>query len=123
MTVEELYTLIEGDYESAKRTMMNDKIISRFITKLLNDKSFDQLMAAAETLDPTGLFESAHAMKGVYANLGLVKLSNMSDEITEQFRPGKERTLSDEEVRSKIAALKELYLKTVEGIQQFVQEQ
>ena len=123
MTPKELYEQIGGDYNAALRTLMNDMLISRFIIKLLDDKSFDNLMKAAETFDANGLFEASHAMKGVYANLGLMNLSNAASEITEEFRPGSERKLSDDAVREKIAAMKTMYETAVDGIRRFAQEQ
>jgi HPt (histidine-containing phosphotransfer) domain-containing protein len=123
MTPKELYDRIGGDYEAAKRTMMTDAMISRFIVKLIDDKSYSRLMAAAETMDSVGLFEASHAMKGVYANLGLTNLSAAASELTEEFRAGTERTLSDEAVKEKIDAITAMYEEAVEGVKQFVQEQ
>ena len=123
MTTKELYELIEGDYESASRTLMNDTIMSRFIVKLLDDKSFSAFKKAAENMDPKELFESSHAMKGAYANLGLMKLSGMASEITEEYRPGHARTMSDAQVTEKINAIEALYNKTIDGIHRFADEQ
>ena len=44
-------------------------------------------------------------------------------ELTEEFRAGTERTLSDEAVKEKIDAITAMYEKAVEGVKQFVQEQ
>ena len=44
-------------------------------------------------------------------------------ELTEEFRAGHERTLSDEAVKEKIDAITAMYEKAVEGVKQFVQEQ
>ena len=123
MTPKELYEQIGGDYNAALRTLMNDMLISRFIVKLLDDKSFGRLMQAAESFDANGMFEAAHAMKGVYANLGLMNLSDAASEITEEFRPGSARKLSEAEVKEKIAALKAMYDTAVKGIRQFADEQ
>ena len=119
MTPKELYDRIGGDYEAAKRTMMTDAMISRFIVKLLDDKSYSRLMDAAATMDSVGLFEASHAMKGVYANLGLTNLSAAASELTEEFRAGTERTLSDEEVRGKLDEIKALQERTMEKIAEF----
>ena len=119
MTVQELYETIGGDYDSAKRILMNDKLIGRFVVKLLDDTSFAKLSAAAETMDPVGLFEGAHAMKGVCANLGLNELSRGASELAEEFRPGSTRKLSDDEVRQRVEALRVLYVRTQDGIRSF----
>ena len=119
MTVQELYEQIGGNYESAKRILMNDALIARFIPKLLNDTSCERLMAAEPDMDEKGLFEGAHAMKGVYANLGLDALSRAASEIAEEFRPGNPRRMSDEEVRSRLADIRAQYDRAIEGIRSF----
>ena len=67
-------------------------------------------------MDPTLLFESAHAVKGVCGNLGLTKLAAAASEIAEEFRPGNPRTLTDAQVSERIRGIAELYAKTAEGI-------
>ena len=119
MTVQELYANIGGDYASAKKILMMDKMISRFIVKLLDDKSCGRLLTAGQTMDPVGLFEGAHAMKGVCANLGLDELARAAGEITEEFRAGSPRKLSDEEVRERLDAIAARYRKTAEGIRAY----
>jgi len=119
MTIAELYEMIDGNYEHAVQIMKKDKMINKYLLKLSNSGVYEQLMAAGESMDPTALFESAHAMKGVCGNLGLDNLSNMASEITEEFRPGSARSLSDEEVKAKLAAVDDLYQKTADGIRQY----
>lgn len=123
MTIEELYTAIGGSYENAKKTMMMDKMISRFVVKLLDDTSCQKLMEGFAAGDGAAIFEGAHAMKGVCANLGLTSLSEKAGEITEEFRPGNARKLSDGELKEKVAALREQYDRTIEGIHKFAEEQ
>ena len=119
MTVQELYRQIDGDYEAVKKIMMSDGMISRFVVKLAEDRSYEALAAAGKSMDPTALFSAAHTMKGVAANLGLTKLSGMASEITEEFRPGTERRMSDAEVGEKLEEIRALYERTLEGIRVF----
>ncbi len=119
MTLQELYAKIGGNYEQAQRIMKMDKLIDRYIRKLKNSGVNEQLAAAAEKMDPTGLFESAHAMKGVCANLGLDELAALADEITEEFRPGNSRTLSDAAVQEKLNKINELFQKTLDRIGEY----
>lgn len=106
MTLQELYESIGGSYESAKRVMQLDKLIERFILKYPDDASCAKLCAAWEARDAAGVFESAHAMKGVCSNLGLDALSAAASEITEEFRPGRTRALDDAAVQSRVEALR-----------------
>ncbi|MBQ7608033.1 MAG: Hpt domain-containing protein [Desulfovibrionaceae bacterium] len=120
MTIQELYASIDGNYESAKRILAMDKLIQKFIVRLLTDKSFDRLQNANG--DPKELFESTHALKGVCANLGLDKLSAMASEISEEYRPGKSRTMSDDEVNARLAAFSEKYKQTIDEIKKFSEQ-
>ena len=109
MTVQELYQSIGGDYDQAMRILRMDKLLDKHIRKFTKNNLVENLLAAGESMDPTALFEAAHALKGVSANLGLTALSNAASEITEEFRPGASRRLSDDEVKAKLRALGELY--------------
>lgn len=123
MTVQELYENIGGSLKSALRILQMDKMVARFIVRYLDEPSCPKLLEAYEAGDGKGVFEAAHAMKGVCANLGLDSLSEKASEICEQFRPGAERTLSEEGIAEKIAELKALHERTVEGIRAFQAEQ
>ena len=119
MTLQELYTNIGGDYEQAVRVLRMDKLIDKHIRKLTKNGVVAQLLAAGEDMDPTRLFETAHAAKGVCANLGLRTLSDMASEIAEEYRPGNPRKLSDDEVRDKLSEISDMYTRTAEGIQRY----
>ncbi len=123
MTVQELYVKIDGNIQSALRILQMDKLVARFIVRYLDEPSCGKLLEAYDSSDGKGVFEAAHALKGVCANLGLDKLSALASEICEQFRPGAARTLADSEIADKVAELKELHERTVEGITAFQAEQ
>ena len=123
MTVQELYENIGGSIQSALRILQMDKMVARFIVRYLDEPSCGKLLEAYESGDGQGVFEAAHALKGVCANLGLDKLSAAASEICEQFRPGAARTLTKEELDGKVARLKALNDRTVEGIAAFNAQQ
>ena len=123
MTVQELYSNIGASYDSAKRILQMDKLIGKFILKFLDDKSCEKLMSAWDAKDAVGVFEGAHALKGVGANLGLNHLSEQASAIAEEFRPGNARTMDDAAVTALLASLKVDYDKTIEGIRAFAAEQ
>ncbi|MBR0227798.1 MAG: Hpt domain-containing protein [Clostridia bacterium] len=120
MTIQELYAKIGGNYEQAQKIMKMDKLIDRYVRKLAASGTYEKLAEAGKTLDAGPLFEAAHAMKGVCANLGLDTLSRAAGEITEEFRPGSPRKMTDAEVREKLAVLAEMYQRTVKGIEEYV---
>jgi len=119
MTLEELYTQMGGNYDHAKQIMKMDKLIDKYVRKLKNSDVGINLAAAAEKMDGTGLFESAHAMKGVCANLGLDNIAAAAEEITEEFRPGNNRTMSDEAVKAKLQDLSEMYQNALVCIEKY----
>ena len=119
MTLQELYTKIDGDYEQVCRVLRLDKLIDKHIRKFAHNELVDQLNNAKADLNPTDIFEITHALKGVSANLGLSGINRLSSEITEDFRPGNQRKLSDEEVRNKIDEINSEYLKIVDGVKEY----
>ncbi len=123
MTVQELYSNIGGSYESAKKILPMDKLIAKFILKFLTDQSCSRLLTAGEARDAAGIFEGAHALKGVCANLGLDSLSAAASEVAEAYRPGKDVGMEDAELDRRLAEIKTQYDGIVAGIQQFAAEQ
>ncbi len=122
MTIRELYAKNGGNYDQAVRVMQMDKLIDRYVRKLAASGVYEKLAEAGKTMDGTLLFESAHALKGVCANLGLAELARAAGEITEEYRPGASRKLTDDEVRQKLDSIGKMYQRAVEGIQEYIAE-
>ena len=122
MTLQELYAKIGGDYEQAIRVLRMEKLMDKHIRKLTKNGVVDALLAAGETMDPTQLFETSHAVKGVCGNLGLTNLAAVATEITEDYRPGNTRKFSDAEIKEKLQKLSELYAHTSECIRAYEEE-
>ena len=123
MTTQELYENIGGSYESAKRILQMDRMISRFVQKFLNDTSCQKLLDGRAANDPVTMFEGAHALKGVCANLGFDSLSKMASDLAEEYRPGHTPAMSQEELDRRFDELKAQYDRTIAGIQAFAAEQ
>ena len=122
MTIQEVYEQIGGNYAHAQQIMKKDRMIQKYLLKLESSGVYENLKAAGEAMDPTGLFETGHALKGVAANLGLDTLSQAASEVTEEFRPGNARKHTDEEVKAMLARVDALYARTAAGIRQFAAE-
>ena len=122
MTIQELYSNIGGDYDQAIRVLLMDKLIDKHIRKFTSNGIVDALLEAGDRMNPEEMFEAAHAMKGVCANLGLLKLSDTASEIAEEYRPGNERMLTDEEVQNRLRSIREMYSYAVECIQKYSEE-
>ena len=119
MTIQELYSNIGGNYDQAVRIMKSDRLIGKYVLKFEASRVGETLAEAGETMDPVQLFETSHAMKGVCYNLGLITLAELASELSEEFRPGKPRRHSDEEVAALIAKIAGLYSVTAEGIRAY----
>ena len=122
MTLQELYASIGENCDQALRVLRVEKLVDKHIRRLPTNGVIESLLTAGETMDPTRLFEAAHAAKGNCANLGLMKLSAAASEIAEEYRPGNPRTMSDEEVKEKLRDIAVLYEQTVEAIRRYEAE-
>ena len=116
MTLQELYSSIGEDYEQALRVLRVEKLVDKHICKLPKNGLIEALLSAGEKMDAAQLFETAHAAKGNFGNLGLTKLYEATSEIAEEFRPGNPRKITDEEVRGKLREIAALYQKTADAI-------
>ena len=119
MTIQDLYQNIGGDFDQAIRVLRVDALVDKHIRKFTKNGVVENLLAAGESMDAGTLFDAAHAMKGLCGNLGLTSLAEMSSEICEEFRPGNSRTISDDEVKQRIAQIREKYEFTVDFIQKY----
>ena len=122
MTLAELYASIEGDYEQAMRVLRMEKLLDKYVKKFPGTGVIDALLNSENSGDTNAIFETAHAAKGVCANLGLVKLASLSAEIADEFRPGHPRAMSDAEVSDTFSQIRELYQKTLDGIRRYSAE-
>lgn len=89
MTVEDFYKSIESSYEEAKRRLMSEKLIHRFLNKFLDDPSFNELKTGIDNDDFEMTYRAVHTLKGVAMNLGFEKLSKPCIELNEYLRDHK----------------------------------
>jgi len=122
MTLQELYAEIGGDYDQAIRVLRVEKLLDKHICRMASNGVVQQLVDAGKNMDPTELFERAHAAKGVCANLGLTLIAENASAIAEEYRPGRSRTMTDEEVRQRLDRIDALFQVTVEGIRKYEAE-
>ena len=122
MTLQELYENIGGDFDQASKTLRVEKLIDKHIRRFASSEVVTRLLEAGKSMDATELFETAHAAKGVCGNLGLRRLADLTTIIADEFRPGNDRTLSDEEVREKLDEIGRLFEITSDGIREYAGE-
>ena len=89
MTLRELYTAIDGDYEGVLGRMMNrESMVQKFVLKFLGDASYDTLLQSMEAGDYESAFRAAHTIKGVCQNLSFTTLYQSSHALAEALRNG-----------------------------------
>ena len=105
MTLRELYTAIDGDYEGVLGRMMNrESMVQKFVLKFLGDASYDTLLQSMEAGDYESAFRAAHTIKGVCANLAFNELLESSEGLTEALRDGKPAQPGEEELLARVKA-------------------
>ena len=119
MTLQELYQAMGGDYNQALRILRVEKLIDKHIRKLPNNKIFPAFAEAGKSMDSVALFENAHAIKGVCSNLGLVQMAEIASDISEEFRPGNQRKMTDAEVQEKVTRINDMFENAVREIQNY----
>ena len=123
MTVKELYAQIGGDYQGALARLRADRLLTRFVIKLMNDDSADAVTSSWAAGDEEGTFAAAHTVKGVAGNLSLTELADLSSQITEALRPGNEALRASTDVDALVARFGELWGSTRAAIAAFAAEQ
>ncbi len=119
MTLQELYDKIGGNYDQAIRVLRVEKLVDKHIKKYIGNKVVETLLAAGDKMDSKELFEAAHAVKGISANLGLTHIADIASRITEEFRPENSRNMTDDEVKELLKNLEEIYRRVEEGIKEY----
>ncbi len=64
----------------------NEQIMVKFIKKFPSDNSFDKLAAAIEESNAVVIYETLHTLKGLSSNLGLKKLSLLSNDLLQDVK-------------------------------------
>ena len=110
LTIETLKEFGADVNEGLNRCMNNESFYLMLIGKALADKRLEQLEEQLSNKDLDGAFESAHALKGMYANLSLTPLSKPIIEMTELLRNRTEMdySLLLDEVKTQFTKLKNL---------------
>ena len=72
--------------EGLTRCMNNEQFYIMLINKVLNDNKIDLLEQQINEKNLDAAFETAHALKGMYANLSLDPITKPVTEITELLR-------------------------------------
>ena len=87
MTIHACYQQLGGDFAAVETRLRSVGLITKFITRFLDDGSFSQLCRAMENGRREEAFRAAHTLKGVCANLSFDRLSASAGQLAELLRP------------------------------------
>ena len=115
MNVKQFYVEINGNYNDALKIMMNDALISRMLTKFIDNNAYEQIISAYENKDYRSLFAATHTYKGVTGNLALTPLYELSCVLTEATRNSDDVNLDKEieELKKQYNLVKEKYFEYI----------
>ena len=88
LTLEKLREFGADTADGLGRCMNNEAFYLRMVNLALEDGVFERMRTAVEADDVNGIFETAHAMKGMRGNLSLTPLAAAASEMTELARKG-----------------------------------
>ena len=86
LTIDKLRAFGANVEEGLQRCVNNETLYLKLVDKAICDPSFDKLREIYETGDLEKGFATAHALKGVTANLALTPLYSQISDITELLR-------------------------------------
>jgi HPt (histidine-containing phosphotransfer) domain-containing protein len=117
MNVKQFYIDINGSYENALAIMMNDALISRMLTKFMDNNAFEQIISSYEQKDYRSLFAVCHTYKGITGNLALTPLYDISCVLTEATRNSDGVNLDKEmeELKKQYNLIRDSYNRNIAG--------
>lgn len=96
LTIEGLQRIGADTDDGLQRCMNDESFYLGLVDEVLRRDDYDKLKRALADGDIKGAFETAHTMKGVYANLSLKSLYDPVSEITEKLRAAKNKAEDSE---------------------------
>ena len=117
MTVQESYAKMGADYDDVMSRLRTDDRIKRFLLRVADDQSFNNLVAALKEHNMEEVFRAAHTLKGVSSNLSLVRLCKSATAITEMLRGKTEYSADLEPMLEQVRADYELTIECIKSIE------
>lgn len=115
MTVKECYAALGGNYDDVVSRLMNERLVTKFVLKFVDDQSFSLLENSLNAHDCKEAFRAAHTIKGICQNLAFTKLGDSAVEMTEMLR---EREEYGDDLMPCFEKLRADYIQTIEIIKQ-----
>ena len=92
MTVFDGYCALGGDVTSDIYQSLSEKMMLKFLKKLIEDEQMQILEQAIRSKDRDVAYAAAHTLKGVALNLAISRLANPLVDLRMHFEPVSRRT-------------------------------
>jgi HPt (histidine-containing phosphotransfer) domain-containing protein len=115
MTLKECYAAMGADYDQVMGRLRTDERVQKFLLRLPQDPSYDQLCDAMAQHNAEEAFRAAHTLKGVSQNLSLTNLYHAAAELCDALRG---RTDYDPAYEPLLETVKTAYAATRDAIAQ-----
>jgi HPt (histidine-containing phosphotransfer) domain-containing protein len=86
MKIRECYQAMGADYEDVLERLRSEERVERFLRKVPQDPSYENLCASLAQGNAAEAFRAAHTLKGICQNLSLTKLAVSAEALTEALR-------------------------------------
>ncbi len=89
MNIQEFYASIDPagkEYEEVMSRLGTERLVSKYLKKMADDKSFANLKEAIASENYKDAFMASHTIKGICMNLSLKLLADSSSALTEELR-------------------------------------
>ena len=93
---------------TVKRFMGNEALYEKFVMKFLDDKNCEGIKSNLEKRDYKEVFNCAHALKGVSANLGLDPITSVAAQLCDLLRNKQDQDVDVEKADELGAQLSEV---------------
>lgn len=82
MNLKECYTAFGGDFDGVMGRLQRESLVTKFLYKFLDDKSFALFETAMGNQDYEEALRAVHTLKGICQNLSFTKLYESSSQVT-----------------------------------------
>lgn len=119
MKVKEFYEEIHGDYNDIMSRLMKEERIERFILKLLEKDSLNELKEKIDQRNWQDAFVIAHSLKGLSLNLSFTDFTKKVSNLTELLRYAKDENIYINQVNEAFSVVKSNYELIVKAIEKY----
>ena len=113
MTVQELFSLLNADYENVISRLMTEERVAKYLRRFTETTDYADLKTAVNNNDWEKAFLAVHTLKGMALNLGLSALASASSNLTEELRGGLK---SESAALNYFSEVTDEYNRTIEAI-------